>query len=143
MADYKQYDPGKTVLIYQGHIIKGFASGTFITAERDNDSFTDEVGADGNVTRIKSHDKRGTITLTLMGESESNTVLSTMMVSDELAGLSFGNLELSNLNTTVLIAAADAWIMKPAKYEAADTTSPREWSIRCASLEMFLGGAIV
>jgi len=143
MADFKQYDPTKNVFVYQGHVIKGFAPGTFITAERDNDSFTDEVGADGAVVRVYSADKRGTITITLMGEADSNDILSTLMVSDERTKRAYGNCELSNLNTKVLIAAENAWVMKPANYEAADTVSPREWKIRCASIEMFLGGAII
>jgi len=143
MADYNQYDPAQNILIVHGHIITGFAPGSFITAERDNDSFTDEVGADGSVTRVKSHDKRGTITITLMGEAPSNNILSAINVADELIGSGSGNVKLTNLNSATAINAANGWVMKPANFEAADTTSPREWKIRCASLSMFIGGAII
>lgn len=143
MADFKNYDPAKVILIYQGHIITGFAAGTFITAERDTDSFTDEVGADGVVTRVMSHDKRGTITVTLEAVAASNAILGAAVVADELLGVNFGNVKCTDLNSTTTLSSTDAWVMKPANYGAADTTSQREWKIRCASLYMLIGASLV
>lgn len=142
MADFKNFNPAETVLVFKGHIITGFASGTHITAERDTDAFTDDVGADGFVTRVRSNDERGTITVTLVAASPSNQVLNNLMVIDQVSGRASGNLELVNLNDTTLIGATDAWIMKPANYESGDSASNREWKIRCAALKMFIGAAV-
>ena len=56
--------------------MSGFADGTFLTVDRDDDQWAKVTGADGTSTRIKSNNRSGNMTLTLKQSSPSNDVLS-------------------------------------------------------------------
>lgn len=142
MADFKNYDPAKVILTLQGNRLLGFMDGTFISAERTEDAFSLAVGAGGDVTRVRSQDKSGTVTLTLQAASPSNDVLSALAATDELTGLGYGSLIVKDLNGTTLLSASNAWVRKLPVTEFADEASGREWMIDCAELEMFVGGAV-
>ena len=57
MADFKNYDPGKIVVVFRGILISGYAEGTFVNAERNEDSFEVSVGAGGDVTRVRKRNR--------------------------------------------------------------------------------------
>ena len=137
------YDPKQVVLTFKGVLITGFLEGTFITVERNEDSFEKTVGADGNVTRVRKNDRSGTITVVLQAESPSNDVLSASMLLDEQSGLGYGPVQVKNINSTDLHTAAEAWVRKPASAEYSDGASGREWVLECANLTMLVGSAIV
>lgn len=65
------YNPKLVSLIVDGLHFTGFADGTFIGAERNEDSRIPHVGVHGDVTISESADKTGTITATLMQSSPS------------------------------------------------------------------------
>lgn len=65
------YNPKKIQLIVNGRYITGFADGTFITAERNEDSKVPNVGAHGDVVLTESADATGTVTVTLNQTSPS------------------------------------------------------------------------
>jgi len=137
---FEQYDPGQVIIQLGGRILTGFAAGTFITAERNEDSFSEVVGSDGLVTRVFSRNKSGIVTLTLQGASPSNDLLAAQHAADELTRTGFANLSVTDLNGTTRVNAPIAWVRKPANYEAADSESSREWVLACAQLFMHVGG---
>lgn len=136
----KTYDPAQVVVTFLGNILTGFGPDTFITAERESDAFTDEVGADGEVARARSKDKRGTVTLTLLQTSMSNDVLSAAAAADELGGLGAGPLLVKDLNGATLVAAESAWVQKVANVEFGAELGTREWMLRCADVSVLVGG---
>jgi len=79
----KTYDPAQVTIIFAGIPISGFAEGTFVSVERNEDSWALQVGADGEATRAKSNNKSGRVTLTLIQSSFSNDALSAVMAVDE------------------------------------------------------------
>jgi hypothetical protein len=145
MAEFKNYDPLRYVVIFKGVQIRGYASGTFVNIERAEDSFTEDVGSGGDVVRVRSHNKSGTCTLTLQAASPSNDQLSAILAADE-AGVTVdagvGALLVKDLNGTTVASASSAWIRKPPAVEQGNEATNREWVIACANLKLFVGGAI-
>jgi hypothetical protein len=143
---FKNHDPKRYVVVFGGHQVQGYASGTFVQVARESDSFSDEVGAGGDVVRSRTHDKRGSVTITLQAASPSNDVLSAFVIADELgvtvnAGVK--PLLVKDLNGTTVATAAEAWVQKPAEIEGAAEHTNREWVIRCAQLNINVGGSIL
>ena len=52
----RTYDPKAVAVLIGGVPIGGFADGTFISVERDNDTFQKVSGSDGIVSRAKSNE---------------------------------------------------------------------------------------
>ncbi|MFJ7698908.1 phage structural protein [Lysinibacillus fusiformis] len=72
-----------TQAIVAGNIITGFADGDAISAEPNEDKWSQTVGADGNVTYNESNNDTGTFTLKLKPESASVPVLLQLYKSGE------------------------------------------------------------
>ena len=67
----EKYNPKKINVIANGRYITGYADGTFITAERNEDSRVPNTGAHGDVVVTESADRTGTVTVTLNQTSPS------------------------------------------------------------------------
>ena len=135
----KTYDPKDYSLIVGGHIVEGWADGTFLTAERTNDTWSDAVGADGEGARAKSNDKRGTFVFTLMQTSKSNTVLSGFHNADELNNGDQVPVLVKDNNGDTVLEATEAWVRKPATVELGKEISNREWTIATTNLSVLVG----
>ncbi len=72
-----------TQAIVAGNIITGFADGDAISAEPNEDKWSQTVGADGNVTYNESNNDTATFTLKLKPESASVPVLLQLYKSGE------------------------------------------------------------
>lgn len=136
------YDPKDIAFMFHGFLITGYAGDTFLTVERGEDSFTDKVGADGEVVRTRKHDKRATITVTLAAESPSNDILAAALAADELSGRNTGASSVTNFNSNGTLTAPESWVVKQATAEFGAESGEREWTIRCSKLEGVLGGAV-
>lgn len=111
-----------------------------VTIERDNDLFSEDVGMAGEVARVKSNDRRGTITLKLMQTSPENDYLSNLFAKDEFTGSSPFGILIRDQNGTSLYESLKSWIIKPASSTFGKELNEREWMIRCADLKVFVGG---
>lgn len=140
---FKNYDPGRVVGSWRGIPFLGFMDSTFLSAERSEDAFALSVGGQGDVTRVRSRNRTGTVTLTLQAASPTNDLLSAQAILDELTGLGYGPLLIKDLNGTTLVEAAIAWIKKAPSVEFATDASGREWTFECAELTIVAGGAVV
>ena len=138
----KTYDPAQIIATVGPAIITGFADGTFVKASRETDTFTDYAGADGEVTRARSRDKRGTVEFTLSQASPSNDLLSALATMDEQLGTGIVPFLLKDVNGTTLCAGGEAWVKKPADVEYGKEVGTRAWTIRVARLLTFAGGAV-
>jgi hypothetical protein len=94
------------------------------------------------VTRVRSRDKSGTITVTLKAEAQSNNDLDFAHRIDEKFGTGWGELTIKNLNGTALHRGSYAWVSKPAESEYSDDAGSREWVFHVAELETNVGGAV-
>lgn len=139
----KNYDPKLVVVTFAGIQIQGYAAGTFVRVEREVDAYSKEAGSAGDVTRVRSRNRSGSVTVTLQAEAPTNDLLTVRAKLDELSNAGSGALMVKNINGTTICQAKDAWIRKMPNVEYADAANPREWVLDCAELNMTVGGATI
>ena len=137
----KTYDPAKVSLIIGGHIVQGYADGTFIECSRNNDTWSRQGGASGEQARAKSNDKSGTITITLMQSSESNAVLQGFAVADEADNAGLVPSFVKDNNGSELVTAEESWVQKPADKSYGKEVTERTWMFEVPEL-IYAGGGI-
>jgi hypothetical protein len=136
----RTYDPAKVSFVFSSKIITGFADDSAIVVERMTDTWTDSVGVDGQVTRARSNDNRGTITLTLAQSSPSNDDLQALALADELTGVGAGECLLRDASGRTICSGDTAWITKPPQIEFGRSITNRQWVLRVANLVIAAGG---
>lgn len=136
----KTYKPEEISLIIDGHIVSGFAEGSIITVERDEDSFTFVPSTTGGGSRSKNANKAGKITFRLQQTSESNQVMSTLVKNDEDTGEGVVSALVRDNSGNDKHGADEGYITRPAKAEYAKEISNPEWIYQAEELEMNLGG---
>ena len=138
------YDPKSTALIIAGVIVEGFASGTFIKVKRNKETYSQKVGGHGDVVDVRSVDKSGTITITLLAQSNTNTALSTLLAADENApyGTMAIPIILKDSNGSTICTASGRLKGWP-EIDVSEEHPNREWVFLCRNLQMFIGGSTV
>lgn len=141
MSGVRTYAPDRVKLVVGVHSVSGYADGTFIQIEPLGDGITSQAGADGEVARVMSADKRVKITITLQQTSKSNDVLNLLLSADHLSG---GDkpfpLMLADLRGGTLIATDAAWIVNRPTVEFGKELTEREWVIETARAQFSVGG---
>jgi hypothetical protein len=138
---FATYSPNKIQMVWNAIPMLAFMDGSFVTVERTADGFTRTPGAHGDVTRVQSHDRGGSVTVSLMWQSPTNDLLSAAARTDELYGTETGPLLVKDLNGTSLFTAEVAWIRKVPTSEFGTDAPSREWIFDCAEIEMLVGSA--
>lgn len=136
------YDAKQVKVLFGGIPLGGYAAGTFVTIERVSDAWEDESGADGETVRIKSNDKRATMTLTLLQTSDSNDVLSASANLDELSNGGVVPVAVSEINSTTTVFSGKAWVKKQANIEYGKEISNREWVISMVESKILVGSNV-
>lgn len=138
----RQYDPSQVTFAYKGVNITGYQDGTFIDAERNENSFTEHAGSLGDVTRSRILNRTGKITLTLMSQSPSNDVLDAFLAQDEQTGTNYGAIYIKDLFGNMKCHASAGWIAKQPKVERGKESGSTVWVFTCADLEIHAGGGV-
>jgi len=141
MAELHTYDPQQIKVIFKGVEIKGFKKGSFVKVTRSTPTWSKQVGADGEVTRVRSRDKTGTIEVTLVAASPSNQQLADIMKSDELNGDGIGTASVRDLNGLDKHTSEKAWLITPPDAEYAEDAGERVWKLDCTELDTYSGGS--
>jgi hypothetical protein len=136
----RTYDPKRCLVVIGGVPMGGFADGTFVSVERTSDTFTKVSGADGIVSRSKTNDRSGTLTLTLAQTSPSNDVLTGFARNDELTNTGIVPVTVKDLSGRSTYVAAFGWVKKPPTGEFGKEIADREWALDLADLDVFTGG---
>jgi hypothetical protein len=136
----KTYDPKNISIILGGKIITGFADGTWIEVDRNEDAWTLKVGVDGEGARAKNNNKSGKVTITLMQTSSSNDVLSAYALADELGNAGAVPFFMKDSNGSSLFTALTMWVKKMAKADNAKEVKERVWVLETDELIMNVGG---
>ncbi len=142
---FRNYDPSEVALSWMGINITGYADGTFIEAERDEDGYTMYTGALGDVARARNLNRTGKVTVTLMASSPVNDIISAVAaLGDQFGGRTdVGALSVTDFNGTTQVAAPYAWVMKLPKIERAKEAGTVQWVFSCAQLFIEVGGNIL
>lgn len=133
-------DPKDVSVIVGGKIIDGFAQDQ-IVVDRETNQVEDEIGADGDVARRVTNDRRGTITITLLQTSRSNLVLSGLAIADELSGTVIFPVVIKDQRGNDIHIAANAWIQKMPRTVYRMGVESRVWTLRTNYMNMVVGGA--
>ena len=134
------FNPAETSVVVAGNTLTGFAEGTFVEIARAEDTFTDVVGANGEVTRIKRNNLSATITITLLQGSESNLVLSNLHNIDENTGIGVFVVNITDNSGGSTYKGAKAWVQKTSDVTFSSAHESRAWTIKVAQLIMSTAG---
>ena len=130
----RTYDSQNTNVIVDGVILTGFSEGSFVTAERLEDNFTEYVGAQGEVSISESNNKTGEITVTL--ESTSPSVPYLVKLANKKGEAAIVPISIVDLNTnSIQVSAGRARIRKLPTYETGPEIVEREFIFFCEKLE--------
>lgn len=137
MREFHIYDPSEVSFTFRNVRVSGFAEGTFIEVERDEDGFTATAGSLGDVTRTRNLNIMGTITVTLMAQAVSNSYLESIASEDAQFGTGFGAAQAVDHNSEGSeVHATYAWVRKLPKWERGKESGPVVWVFHCADLEI-------
>lgn len=136
----RQYNAAEVSVIVGTRPLKGLAADTFVSVEREEQSFVKSVGADGEVTRSKTNNKTGAITITLQQSSPDNAYLSSLQIADENTASGVVPVMIRDASGNTLHFSEQSWIRQPATSEFGRDSGTREWVFDCASIEMNEGG---
>jgi len=136
----KTYDPAKVIVTFGASQITGFVDDSFINIEEIGDGISSVSGADGEVARAMSSDRRCRVTLTLQQTSRSNDIMSGYNEADRLSG-GGGALPMTirDLRGTTLFGAT-AWVVKKPASGFGSAVGGREWNLETGPAAYFVGG---
>lgn len=143
----RSYSPDQIKVSFDGVPFQAPGKGSFCKVSRMTDAVSSDVGAGGDVVRVKSRDKRGQLTYTFSRTSPTLLYLSTIAVADEAddappnAGVK--SLFVKDLNSTILAGGDAAWIVKIPDLEFAVENTDIEVTFHIASMDYFVGGLIL
>lgn len=114
----------------------------FIKVEPMAEAFTEVVGADGEVSRARSNDRRAKVTITLWQTGEANGFLSALHNADLNApnGAGVGAFLLEDLSGFTVVAGDACWIKKFPEVSYGSEIKKRVWEITVANAIWFVGG---
>lgn len=133
------YNAAEINISVGGANISGYASGTFVSISSEAPLYNPTVGADGEVSRSRSNNRSGTLTLTLLQTSASNDVLSALAAADELTDGGCVPFFLKDSRGRTLVTA-QCWIQQYPDVVFSDQEEGRAWTIYLAQMSRFVGG---
>lgn len=138
----KIYDADKVTATFFGFLIdSGLGEDEFIRITPEGPVVTDKAGADGEVVRSKTNEKRVTIKITLLQTSEGNAKLSAIAELDDRAGNGAGvGPFLVKDRSGLSLHAGKAWISELPETVYAKGAEAREWTLRGVISGRFEGG---
>jgi hypothetical protein len=139
MSAVLSYDPASVVISIGGANISGFTDGTFCEVARDEPSYTKVVGADGVVSRAKTNNRSGTVTITLKQTSPSNDILSALLTAAELTNTPAIPIIIKDTLGTSVYFAAQGWVGGYANSTFGKEITDRSWTIMCGEMDVHVG----
>lgn len=130
------------VAISQGAGQSGYDDGEWFSAKPRRASFLDGEGSDGSVWRSATNSRLYDCSINLLQTSNSNNVLSGLLLADENTpgGAGIGSLVLKDLQGTTLLLCSRAWIREPAEMTFDRGAKGRKWPIVAIRDALNVGG---
>ena len=136
----RTFDPKQVAVIIGGSVIGGFADGEFVRVSRTSDAYSKVTGTDGVISRAKSNDRSGEMTIILSQTSPSNDVLSAIHAADEATNAGVVPVAIKDLSGRSTYVSAFAWIRKSPDSSFGKEITNREWVLDMADYKVFVGG---
>lgn len=134
------YDPSQVFVTYGGFTLQGFAEGSMVSVERNENAYNLYIGSDGEGARSKSNNKSAVITIRLMQTSDSNDILTSIAKMDETANAGSLPFMIKDGNGRTLLIAENCWIQKIPVIDFGKEVVEREWKLETDNIEVFTGG---
>jgi len=145
MSLQKTYSPAKVVVNLAGVLtLTGFAEGTSIQAARAVDNSSQTVGMQGDVGLTATANQTGTLTFTLMQNSEANLALSALQNAQDIDKTLYRTgISISDPSGGFLCHAEGCHIMTPPEMSLGDTQESKVWVFFVESLQFFTVGRLL
>jgi hypothetical protein len=140
MPGFATYDPKQVQVILDGNPITGFADGTFVEIEFDEQAWNKVTGADNLVSRSKTNNYAGTVTVTLLATSSGNDVLNALWQRDRRSNTGAVPFLVKDATGRTVWSAEHAWVQQQPAQAFSKETEERAWTLDCAELFGNTGG---
>lgn|SRR5574341_534473 len=138
MGLVKTYDASKVDVAFMGLPITGWGDNDFIEIARDEPLWTIQKGADGEVSRSKNVDDSATAKIVCHQTSQANKTLAGFAQLDRLTGKGIGPFLLTEGDS--FASSIEAWVEELPAMTYGKEAGRREWLVRLAKAEIFIGG---
>ena len=108
MAGVRTYDPKKVTVMFGGRVVTGFAEGSMVKCEKNEDSNTPHIGVLGEVSRAINADNTGKITISLAGTSPWIGMFAQLARANELSPCNVIDMNDSGVN----VGGSECWVVK-------------------------------
>lgn len=133
------YNAEKVIITIDGVIVHGFADGDFLTARYDEDRYTKIKGVDGEVGRIQTLSKAGSIEFTLSSASKANDELNNF--NPDYGYIGVAPISISDLSGRTVIQCSKSWLKTAPEIGMGKEVGELRWVFDCAELDIVYGGA--
>lgn len=140
------YDFRSWLWTVNGVPLVGFAAGDdAVTMERNEDSFSHEVGVTGEMSVSRSANRTGKFTFKLAANSASNTYLGSLMALQEGGATSFVAVRVGCQDQALqdVCTGTIGFLLKPAGMTRGAKPGDMEWSIVVERMDFVYGGASI
>lgn len=137
---FASYDPKQVHVIVDGNPITGYADGTFVEVEFDEQQWNKVTGADALTSRAKTNNYAGTITLTLLATGSGNDILSALWNRDRRSNTGVVTTLIKDASGRTVWSAAQSWVQQMPNQGFSKETEERAWILDCANLAGHAGG---
>lgn len=135
------YDPASVIVTWGSLTLSGFAPDTFANVERAEDAVVTTVGADGFGCHVINRNRSGTVTVTLMQSSLTNSALSRLANLDEQTGDVSYPLVVKDIRSDATLCVAHASkIKKMPASSFGKELGTREWAFTSTRIDISVGG---
>jgi hypothetical protein len=139
-TEVRTYASGRVLVLVGGVPMTGLAEDTFVEIAPMTDRVTSASGADGEIARSVSSDRRHTVTITLQQTSPSNDVLSAFATADLYTGGAVIPVMVQDLSGRTLFAASQGWISTMPSITFGAEVGTREWGLTTGAPNIFTVG---
>lgn len=123
------YDVEKVNVVVGGVVLTGYADGSMVSAERNEDSVLPHVGTKGEVAYAENADRTGKFTVTLAETSPHNIYLNRLATTKN----SQVDVAIVSMNEhAVQVTGTNCRVLKPANVEVGRKVGEREYEIFAA-----------
>ena len=124
------------------HVIRGYSTDSTVSIEYPDDTWTEEVGVDGDTTRIHRLDKTVRATISLAQGSRSNDVLSALMRQDErdLSGRGMFTCTITDKSGRSYYNSSQTFVKRPNTQEFGQASNTRDWVLVLSWADQWVGG---
>jgi hypothetical protein len=131
MASNKAYDPSKSTLALGGLTVSGYAPDTKVVISRTNGVSTPTVGVDGDISVNIDPRKVGTLTFSLMHNSDFNDLVYTWLKTVETTGNPYLPVYFEDPSGQMIDTVG--WFETQGDYTNAQETSTLDWTLGIAN----------